>query len=87
MHNALFARSGARTAKSSYVLCVAASLDGLAAGAPLAASLAVVIIVVMIATACSHEHRIVTVIVIENGHALRQALIVTWRREHSDAPL
>ncbi len=41
----------------------------------------------MIATACSHEHRIVPVIVIKNGHALGQTLIVMRRRQHRDAPL
>ncbi len=43
---------------------------------PLAASLAIVIIIiVMIAAACS-QHRIIAVIVIEDGHALCQAFVV-----------
>ena len=51
------------------------------------AGYAIVIIIVMIATTCSHEYRIITVIVIEDGHTLCETLIVTRRRKHSDAPL
>jgi hypothetical protein len=62
--------------KDGLVRCVAASPDGLAAGRPLAVSYAIVIVVVMIAAACSHEDRIVAVIVIEDRHALGQAFVI-----------
>jgi len=45
----------------------------------------VVVIIIMIATARPHEHRIVAVIVIQDGHALCQALIVTGSVKDRDA--
>ena len=54
---------------------------------PLAPSLFVLVVVVMIAAACPHEHRIIAIIVIEDGHALCKALVVIGRGQHRNAPL
>jgi len=83
MPNALLPRSSARTAMAISCVLFAASHKGLAA-APLAAGLAIVIVVVMFATTCSHEHRIVAVIVIEDRPCLGQASIVVRCGEHGD---